>query len=76
MVEAGAEGVIVFQETYDRTRYAELHPSGPKRDMNWRLGTPERAYAAGSRKLGLGALMGLHDWRREAICLAASFPWR
>jgi 2-iminoacetate synthase len=75
VVEAGAEGVIVFQETYDRTRYAELHPSGPKRDMNWRLGTPERAYAAGFRKLGLGALMGLHDWRREAICLAAHASW-
>lgn len=75
VVAAGAVGVIVFQETYDRDRYADLHPSGPKRDMNWRLGTPERAYAAGFRKLGLGALMGLHDWRREAICLAAHAAW-
>jgi 2-iminoacetate synthase len=75
VVEAGAEGVIVFQETYDRGRYAEMHPSGPKRDMDWRLGTPERAYAAGFRKLGLGALMGLNDWRREAICLAAHAVW-
>jgi 2-iminoacetate synthase len=75
VVAAGAEGIVVFQETYDRTRYAELHPSGPKRDMNWRLGTPERAYAAGFRKLGLGALMGLSDWRREALCLAAHAAW-
>jgi len=75
VVEAGANGVVVFQETYDRARYAELHPSGPKRDMDWRLGTPERAYEAGFRKLGLGALLGLHDWRREALCLAAHAAW-
>jgi 2-iminoacetate synthase len=75
LVQAGTEGVVVFQETYDRQRYAELHPSGPKRDFAWRLATPERAYAAGLRKLGLGALMGLNDWRREAICLAAHASW-
>ncbi len=71
VVQAGAEGLVVFQETYDREVYAEMHPSGPKRDFAWRLATPERAYAAGMRRLGLGALLGLHDWRAEALALAA-----
>src|SRR6185503_6559675 len=43
----------------------------PKRDFNWRLETPERAYAAGFRRIGIGALYGLSDWRLEALCLAA-----
>ena len=71
VVAAGAEGLVVYQETYDRTLYADLHTSGPKRNFEWRLETPERAYAAGFRRLGIGALYGLADWRREAICLAA-----
>lgn len=75
IVKAGAEGLVVFQETYDRALYAPLHPSGPKSDFNWRLGTPERAYAAGFRKLGLGALLGLNDWRQEALCLMAHAQW-
>jgi 2-iminoacetate synthase len=71
MVEAGADGLVVYQETYDREIYAQMHTAGPKRDFDWRLETPERAYAAGFRRLGIGALHGLGDWRREAICLAA-----
>lgn len=68
---AGAEGLVVYQETYDRAVYEEMHTAGPKRNFDWRLETPERAYAAGFRRLGIGALYGLSDWRREAICLAA-----
>ena len=71
MVEAGAEGLVVYQETYDRNAYAELHTAGPKRDFEWRLETPERAYAAGFRRLGIGALFGLSDWRADAIGVAA-----
>jgi len=71
LVEAGAEGLVVYQETYDQTVYAEMHTAGPKKDFFWRLETPERAYAAGFRRLGLGALLGLTDWRREALALAA-----
>src|SRR5262245_35749720 len=54
MVRAGAEGLVVYQETYDRALYGELHTAGPKRDFNWRMETPERAYAAGFRRLGIG----------------------
>ena len=71
MVRAGAEGLVVYQETYDRAVYEKMHTSGPKRDFSWRLETPERAYAAGFRRLGLGPLFGLADWRFEAICVAA-----
>ena len=71
IVEAGAEGLVVYQETYDREVYAEMHTSGPKRDFNWRLDCAERGYAAGFRRLGIGALFGLWHWQDEAIALAA-----
>ena len=71
IARAGAEGLVVYQETYDRAVYAEMHTAGPKRNFDWRLETPERAYAAGFRRLGIGALLGLGDWRREAIAVAA-----
>ena len=71
MVAAGAEGLVVYQETYDRDAYAAYHTAGPKKDFDWRLACPERGAAAGFRRLGLGALFGLSDWRREAVRLAA-----
>jgi len=70
LVNAGAEGLVVYQETYHREAYAELHTSGPKRNFDWRLDCPERAYAAGFRRLGIGALFGLAPWREEALHLA------
>jgi len=75
LVEAGAEGLVVYQETYDRAVYAEMHTSGPKRDFNWRLDCPERAYAAGFRRIGIGALFGLAPWRSEAMALAAHLEY-
>src|SRR5213082_2549873 len=71
IVEAGAEGLVVYQETYDREIYSDLHTSGPKRDFNWRLDCAERGYDAGFRRIGIGALFGLARWQEEAVCLAA-----
>ena len=71
IVQAGAEGLVVYQETYDRGVYDAMHVSGPKKDFSWRLETLERAYAAGFKRLGIGALLGLAPWRSEAIALAA-----
>ncbi len=71
LVAAGADGLVVYQETYDREVYAQMHTAGPKRNFEWRLETPERAYAAGFRRLGISPLYGLADWRHEAICAAA-----
>ena len=71
LVAAGADGLVVYQETYDRKVYADMHTSGPKRNFDWRLETPERAYAAGFRRLGISPLYGLADWRFEALSAAA-----
>src|SRR5437764_8542510 len=71
IVHSGAEGLVVYQETYNRGIYAEMHTAGPKRDFNFRLDCAERGYAAGFRRLGIGALIGLSRWQDEAIALAA-----
>ncbi|HEY2574419.1 MAG TPA: 2-iminoacetate synthase ThiH [Verrucomicrobiaceae bacterium] len=71
MVGAGCEGLVVYQETYDRAAYARMHTAGPKRDFDWRLDCPERGADAGFRRIGIGALFGLSEWRREAIRLAS-----
>jgi len=71
LVGAGAEGLIVYQETYDRDVYAAMHTAGPKKDYDWRLACPERAYAGGFRRIGVGALLGLTEWKAEARALAA-----
>jgi 2-iminoacetate synthase len=71
LVAAGSDGLVVYQETYDRKVYAEMHTAGPKRNFDWRLETPERAYAAGFRRLGISPLYGLADWRYEALSAAA-----
>lgn len=70
-VRAGSDGLVVYQETYDREAYARVHLAGKKRDFEWRLDTPERGARAGFRRLGIGALLGLADWRLEAVHLAA-----
>lgn len=72
---AGAEGLVVYQETYDREVYASVHLAGKKKDYDWRLATPERGAAAGMKRLGIGALLGLADWRLEAVHLAAHAEW-
>lgn len=69
---AGCEGVVIYQETYHPETYGRVHPAGRKRHFDWRLLGPERAARAGMRRVGLGALLGLHgDWRYEALALAA-----
>jgi 2-iminoacetate synthase len=68
---AGAEGLVVYQETYDRGAYAAVHLAGKKRDFDWRLDTPDRGAEGGMKRLGIGALLGLADWRLEAVHLAA-----
>jgi len=67
MVEAGVDGLTLYQETYDRALYAEMHPFGKKRDFVWRLNAPDRGGAAGLRRIGIGALLGLGQFRSEAF---------
>lgn len=70
LFEAGIEGVTLYQETYDREAYEYYHPTGSKSDYDNRLTTPDRIAAAGMREVGLGALLGLADWRVETLALA------
>jgi 2-iminoacetate synthase len=65
----GVDGMTLYQETFDRQAYARFHPSGAKADYDWRLGTHDRAARAGMRRLGLGVLLGLSDWRLETLAL-------
>ena len=75
LVEHGAEGLIVYQETYHQETYEVLHTAGPKKKFHWRLDCPERAYAGGFRRIGIGALFGLANWRFEAIALATHLDY-
>lgn len=66
---AGIEGITLYQETYDRDTYAGFHPGGPKADYDMRLRGPDDMAQAGMREIGLGALLGLADWRIETLAL-------
>jgi 2-iminoacetate synthase len=70
LVRAGLEGVTLFMETYHRPTYADVHLGGRKKDFDYRLGALERAGHAGVRRLGLGALLGLYDWRLDGFWMA------
>lgn len=63
----GVDGITVYQETYDRKRYKEMHVSGTKADYDFRYGTPERAAKGGMRSISLGILLGLAD-AAEDLC--------
>ena len=67
---AGIEGVTLYQETYDRETYRKYHPAGPKADYDYRLSAADSFGQAGMREIGLGALLGLDDWRLETLALA------
>ena len=68
--KSGLYGVYIYQETYNMERYPYYHPAGKKKDYRWRIETPDRLAQAGIHKIGLGALLGLEDWRIEALFLA------
>lgn len=65
--ECGADYVTVFQETYDADRYEQLHLFGPKRVWHYRFDAQERALMGGMRGVGFSALLGLSDFRHDAL---------
>ena len=71
---AGVDSLTLYQETYDRELYATLH-HGPKADFDARLAAMEAGGEAGFRTLGVGALLGLKNWREEAFALALHGQW-
>jgi 2-iminoacetate synthase len=66
---AGVDSITVYQETYDRTRYAQVHLSGYKKDYDFRYGTPRRAAEAGMRQISLGILLGLGPVAEDVFAL-------
>ncbi|CDN30847.1 2-iminoacetate synthase (ThiH) [Mucinivorans hirudinis] len=67
--QAGIGTYQVFQESYDPQVYEKYHLGGKKRDYNWRLTAFDRAMEAGIDDVGIGALLGLGDWRFEIMGL-------
>lgn len=68
--ECGADYVTVFQETYDPVRYEQLHLLGHKRVYPYRFDSQERALMGGMRGVAFSALLGLSDFRKDALATA------
>ncbi len=68
--ECGADYVTVFQETYDAEKYETLHLLGHKRVWPYRFDSQERALMGGMRGAGFSALLGLSDFRKDALASA------
>lgn len=67
--ESGIGTYQIFQETYHPEAYKWYHPSGRKKDYEWRITALDRAQEAGIDDVGIGALFGLYDWRFEVLSL-------
>ncbi len=67
--EAGIGTFQLFQETYHRATYSEVHLRGSKRDYDWRTTSFDRAMEAGIDDVGIGVLFGLYDWRFEILAM-------
>lgn len=71
----GLDGVMVYQETYSHPAYSRHHRRGNKTNFEYRLETPDRLGKAGIEKIGLGALIGLADWRTDCFFTAAHLDY-
>ncbi len=69
LINAGVDGLTIYQEVYNKQIYDEVHITGPKKDYKYRLEASERACRMGIRSLGIGSLLGLDDWRSEGFAL-------
>jgi len=69
LVALGLDAVMVYQETYQPQTYTKHHTRGKKQDFIQRLDTPDRVAKAGVDKIGLGVLLGLDDWRLDALLM-------
>lgn len=70
LIDAGVSTVLIYQETYHEAHYRLYHQKGKKSNFNYRLQTPERLGNAGVHRIGLGALLGLEDWRADSFYTA------
>lgn len=70
LIQAGCDSLTLYQETYHPDAYKAYHLFGKKKNYHYRLESPERAAAAGFYRMNLGVLLGLYDFRFEALALA------
>ena len=70
LTHSGLNGVVCFQETYNRARYKVYHPAGMKSNFEWRVNGYDRMGTAGVHKIGMGVLIGLEDWRTDVTMMA------
>lgn len=70
LTHSGLNGVVCFQETYNRANYKKYHPAGMKSNFEWRLNGYDRMGQAGVHKIGMGVLIGLEDWRTDVTMMA------
>ena len=70
LTQAGLNGVVCFQETYNKSNYKTYHPKGMKSKFEWRVNAFDRMGQAGVHKIGMGILIGLEEWRTDATMLA------
>ena len=75
LIALGLNTVLVYQETYREEDYKKHHPKGKKSNFYYRLDTPDRLGKAGVHKMGLGALIGLEDWRTDSFFCAAHLDY-
>ena len=75
LMKLGLDAVLVYQETYHRKAYEGYHLRGSKMDYYYRLDTADRLGRAGIDKIGVGALIGLEDWRTDAAYVAAHLDY-
>ena len=68
--EAGCDFVTIYQETYNPQKYEQIHAFGEKRVFPYRFNAQERALKAGMRGVGFGALLGIDDFRKDALATA------
>jgi 2-iminoacetate synthase len=75
LIESGVDGLTIYQETYNKDLYDRLHPTGPKKNYQFRLNAPQRGAEAGMRNVTIGTLLGLDSWRKDIFFTALHASW-
>lgn len=75
LIAAGADGLTIYQETYDKYLYSTLHSHGPKADYHFRLDAPQRAAEARMRQVNIGALLGLGEFQKDVFFTGLHGRW-
>jgi 2-iminoacetate synthase len=75
LIQSGVDGLTIYQETYNTDLYDKLHPTGPKKNYQFRMDAPQCGAEAGMRNVTIGTLLGLDDWRKDMLFTALHASW-